>query len=258
MKKNYFFKPLLFLIPITAFALMSLSGGRDGAFSGSPGDSNATCSSCHSGGSFGASVGITTDIPITGYAFNTPYNITVTTSSSASRHGFQLTAERDSDNSKVGSFTAGTGNQVVNGGTHMTHTNPNQNSWSFTWTSPSSDIGPVTLYASSIAANANGGTSGDQVVTTNTGSVSSLGISQSKLLRFDMYPNPSSDIVNIQLPDGTTKASVGLFDYTGRLIRTKEITPSDAQINVSNLSQGMYLIRVTSDRKVGAKQFIKR
>ena len=71
MKKNYIFKTLLFLIPLTAFVLMAVSSGRDGAFSGSPGDSSNNCTSCHSGGNFGASVAIQTEVPGGGYALNT-------------------------------------------------------------------------------------------------------------------------------------------------------------------------------------------
>ena len=39
-----------------------------------------------------------------------------------------------------------------------------------------------------------------------------------------MYPNPVSDVLNIQLPTGTEKAEVGVFDYTGRLVTSKIIS----------------------------------
>ena len=42
MKKHLFFKILLFTIPLSAFVLMSNSGGKTGAYSGSPGDGNVT------------------------------------------------------------------------------------------------------------------------------------------------------------------------------------------------------------------------
>ena len=38
-----------------------------------------------------------------------------------------------------------------------------------------------------------------------------LGISENKLLSFEMYPNPVSDVLNIQLPSGTDKAEVGVL-----------------------------------------------
>jgi hypothetical protein len=85
----------------------------------------------------------------------------------------------------------------------------------------------------------------------------SLGISENKLLSFEMYPNPVSDVLNIQLPTGTEKAEVGVFDYTGKLVTSKTITSNDNSIDVQKLSNGIYLIRVSSDAKIGAQRFIK-
>jgi hypothetical protein len=83
------------------------------------------------------------------------------------------------------------------------------------------------------------------------------GISENKLLSFEMYPNPVSDVLNIQLPTGTEKAEVGVFDYTGRLVTSKIISSNDNTIDVQKLSKGIYLIRVSSDAKIGAQRFIK-
>ena len=85
----------------------------------------------------------------------------------------------------------------------------------------------------------------------------SLGISENKLLSFEMYPNPVSDVLNIQLPTGTEKAEVGVFDISGRLVTSKIISSNDTSIDVQKLSNGIYLIRVSSDAKIGAQRFIK-
>ena len=86
---------------------------------------------------------------------------------------------------------------------------------------------------------------------------STAGISENKLLSFEMYPNPVSDQLSIQLPTGTEKAEVGVFDYTGKLVTSKTITSNDTSIDVQKLSNGIYLIRVSSDAKIGAQRFIK-
>ena len=59
----------------------------------------------------------------------------------------------------------------------------------------------------------------------------SLGISENNLLNFEMYPNPVSDLLNIQLPTGTEKAEVSVFDYTGRLVSSKIISSNDTAID---------------------------
>jgi hypothetical protein len=70
MKNKYLFKLFLLAIPLVSLVFMSTSIGVYGAYSGSPGDGNS-CAFCHSGGNFDASLAITTNIPVTGYEFDT-------------------------------------------------------------------------------------------------------------------------------------------------------------------------------------------
>lgn len=254
MKKNYIFKLTLLLLPITGFILMSNSSGRDDARTGSPGDGGATCAACHSGGNFGATAMITTNIPTTGYLLDTDYTVTLNTTSSSSTHGFQLTAENESD-TKIGSFTAGAGSRVT--GSRITHSFPSgTGDWTFTWRSPSTDEGKVTFYAAVNAANGTGGITGDQVITTQSSSPS-LSISAAKLLKFSMFPNPSPDEITVQLPSGTQRAKAQVYDYTGRLVQSKNITSRDNKVDVRSLSAGMYIVKVAADGKLGAQRFVK-
>ncbi len=259
MKKDYLFKFFLFLIPISAFSLLSFSGGVGGARTGSPGDGGTTCTICHApGADFGASAIITSNIPSTGYDVDTDYSVTVTATSSAPGHGFLLTAERLSDNGKIGQFTAPDSNTLVqDGGSRISHANRNNATWTFTWRSPSTLQGQVRFYASVNAVNNNGSNGGDQVVTAVSDISNALGTNDFQALDFNMFPNPSTDFVNIQLSSGTTQAQAGIYDYRGRLISTKVITETDQQMNVSNLASGIYIIRVSTDTKLGAKRFIK-
>ena len=85
-----------------------------------------------------------------------------------------------------------------------------------------------------------------------------LGISENKLLSFEMYPNPVSDVLNIQLPSGTDKAEVGVYDYTGRLVSSKTISSNDSTLDVQKISKGIYIIRVATNNKIGVQRFIKK
>lgn len=265
MKKNYFFKFILFLIPFSAIVLMSNSTGRVAeGNTGSPGDggNGNTCAKCHSGGSFNGAASITTNIPTSGYALDTDYTITVVlANTNAPRAGYQLTAEKVSDNSKVGSFSSGTNAKVFNSNQHVTHTNPIDHGGSMTvdvvWRSPSTDAGAVKFYAAIAAVNNTGGTGGDNVFTASS-SNSTLGIAKENLLNFVMYPNPSTDFLTIQLPSGSTQANVSVFDLSGRELRSSKITSSINKVDVKDLSTGMYLLRIESEGKIGSKQFIKQ
>jgi hypothetical protein len=263
MKKYSFFKTVLLLIPLSAFVLMSNSGGKTGQYSGSPGDGN-NCTACHSGTSVSESnITITTNIPSTGYAFDTQYDVTITNSAGGSRNGFQVTAEKDSDDSKVGTFSTLNGandTKTVNGNSHITHTDAgnDQNSWSFKWTSPSSDQGKITFYGASVSGNGNKKLTGDQVFIGKSSSTPSLNLSSQKELNFEMFPNPASENIIIQLPSGSENASVAFYDYTGRLALTQTISQINNSINVQNLSSGVYILKVLADDKVGSQKFIKK
>ena len=259
MNKNYLFKLFLLAIPIASFVLMSTSIGAFGAWTGSPGDSGNTCFNCHNvtPGDFNASLAITTTIPVTGYELDTPYDITVTLSETgATDHGFALTAERDDNNSKVGTLTPGENTKLQNDGGNISQSNDiSGNTWTFTWTSPSTDEGGITFYAAGNAANGNEAWDGDQIVTTSLST--SLGIKESRRLEFKMFPNPVIDIINIQLPTENMEAEVGVYDYTGRKVRFKKISPNDHQIDTSDLATGIYIIRVFTAEKVGVETLIK-
>ena len=79
-----------------------------------------------------------------------------------------------------------------------------------------------------------------------------------KEANFEMYPNPSSEKLTIQLPSGTDNATVEFYDYVGRLALSKKITRNDDDINVNNLSTGIYVLKVLSENKIGSQKFIKK
>ena len=153
----------------------AFSIGPPAASTGAPGE--LTCASCHSGppnnGQF------TIEAPAS-YAPGQTVEITVRhTSSDTSRKrwGFQLTA-LTSANEKVGTLqNNGTLSLVDNSGPggsrqyiqhNLAGTFSGQTggaSWTFTWVAPSSNVGPVTLYACGNQANNDGTNGGDQIYT---------------------------------------------------------------------------------------------
>lgn len=77
-------------------------------------------------------------------------------------------------------------------------------------------------------------------------------------LDFDLYPNPGSKKLTIQLPSGSDKATVQFYDLVGRVALTKNITNSNKTIDVINLTSGIYLLKIVSNGKVGSQKFIKQ
>jgi hypothetical protein len=173
MRRLYKFLPIVILPAI--FIFYANSAGSPGGKTGSPGDSNATCTQCHSGTASTVSGWITTNIPSEGYTPGGSYVITATgTHSGVVKFGFELTAET-SAGVKIGTFTISepTRTQLVNINKAVTHTQAgnvptgNTNTWTMNWNAPASNVGQIRFYAAFNAANGNGNNTGDVIYKSN-------------------------------------------------------------------------------------------
>lgn len=74
-----------------------------------------------------------------------------------------------------------------------------------------------------------------------------------------IYPNPTSNLLNINTNGAANIDAVQIVDLNGRQIMTKSFdNVSDAQINVGELSSGMYLINISSGDQTITKKFLKQ
>ncbi|CAM4054707.1 T9SS type A sorting domain-containing protein [Flavobacterium antarcticum] len=74
-----------------------------------------------------------------------------------------------------------------------------------------------------------------------------------------VYPNPATDLLNVATNGSDTINAVQIVDLNGREVFTKSFSNvSDAQINVNDLSAGMYLINIKSGDKSVTKKFLKQ
>jgi hypothetical protein len=73
---------------------------------------------------------------------------------------------------------------------------------------------------------------------------------------FKLYPNPADDIFAIELPNEFETVEVKLFDITGKLVLTKQISQLDNKIDINSLVAGNYIIKVTSDEKTFSTNLI--
>lgn len=70
-----------------------------------------------------------------------------------------------------------------------------------------------------------------------------------------LYPNPTSDFVRISA--GESIDLVQVFDVTGRVVKESSPEKSDFSLNVSNLSKGVYLVKLNSGDKEATTKLIK-
>jgi len=76
-----------------------------------------------------------------------------------------------------------------------------------------------------------------------------------------VYPNPVTDgIFFVELPAGKSSETVKIFDLSGRLVLAQAVALQKNGINISHLSNGMYIVKVFSDegRMTGSSKIVKK
>jgi len=78
-----------------------------------------------------------------------------------------------------------------------------------------------------------------------------------------LYPNPATDVLNVQCTmynEQLNMKDMEVVDVYGKTIRTIVGVNNNSlmQINVSNLSSGIYFLRITTDQGVVTKRFVKK
>ena len=162
--------------PVHAF-----SAGPPAGYTGAPGEEPEACAECHVPPDAGTGK-ISITAPQT-YVPGQTYPITVTHSNADPtrlRWGFELTVLDTASDEKAGELQSINGlTQILdNAGPgsarqYIEHTSAgtfagqqNGASWTFNWTAPAADVGPVTFYAAGNHANNDGNTSGDHIYKT--------------------------------------------------------------------------------------------
>ena len=85
-----------------------------------------------------------------------------------------------------------------------------------------------------------------------------LGISEYVLNEFTISPNPVSDMFSIDLPNQVETATVQLYDVLGKQLFINKISKLNSIVNVRNLNNGIYLVRVSNGNSSQTKRIIKQ
>lgn len=82
-----------------------------------------------------------------------------------------------------------------------------------------------------------------------------VGFDDNPLSSLSVYPNPASDYVTVQLPSGIELQSVAVYDVLGKLVSNEIV---NNQINVSQLTQGVYLLTIQTSAGTVTRKISKR
>jgi len=80
---------------------------------------------------------------------------------------------------------------------------------------------------------------------------------QTSKLHISIYPNPAGNYTRIELPTNINTALVEIFDYAGRKIREwPNLRPGEHRLSLSNISLGLYVVRISSSEMTYSKKLV--
>jgi len=95
-------------------------------------------------------------------------------------------------------------------------------------------------------------------IKSNVSFETSVSIYENKVVDFNLYPNPTKDILNITFGAENITAKLDLMDIYGRIILTKNLINSNKyDIDVRDLPQGYYIISLNTAKGISRQTFIK-
>ncbi len=83
-----------------------------------------------------------------------------------------------------------------------------------------------------------------------------LSVNNLETVNFKAYPNPASSILNLSANNQIN--SLEFYNHIGQLIFTKEVNTNLGQVNVSDLSTGVYVVKANFDDFSGTFKFVKK
>lgn len=81
-------------------------------------------------------------------------------------------------------------------------------------------------------------------------------LSDTEILGLKIYPNPSDGLLNIS--NTAVIDNITITDMNGRVVKNIALEAREGQINISDLSQGIYILNITSDGKSFTKKIVKQ
>lgn len=259
---------LSFVAIATGVALMAtqIQASSNGKSNLTGGAGQSTCANCHGSAGAGGSVALTSDIPAAGYTPGTTYHMTATvTYSGRSCFGIDLIA-LNSSNASTGTITV-TDATYTKTVTSASKVNLEQKmpkptgTFTFDWTAPVAGTGNVTFYFAGLAANGNGTDdssdytyTGNKVVAENLGGTNGIETLQ---VSASVFPNPAASTATVKTAIQAS-ATVNVLDMNGRLMQqTAVANAAQFELNVSDLSAGVYFVQVQGASKTAIARLVK-
>jgi hypothetical protein len=83
-----------------------------------------------------------------------------------------------------------------------------------------------------------------------------LNVNDAEIIGLSAYPNPASDVLNVQTR--TEQTGIAIYNVLGQQVLTQKLTGTNSAINVAGLKTGVYFATVTTDAGQQQIKIVKR
>lgn len=238
--------------------------------SSAPGQSSCASNNCHGGeintGGGNIEILASFDENENVYSDGSLLDISVSINDpDATRFGFQMVA-LDAVGNSVGSFvTNDDPSLAIQFGMDIEFINHNMvpfdnpNTFNFQYQAPDGDVGPITFYATGMAADGLGSPADDDRYSNGVEITwtEPSGIESDLFASTNIFPNPISggQLQITGLP--FEKAEVNIYDLQGKLHQSKRCYQDD-QIDVAALRAGIYMVNIGNDKYQISRKLVVR
>lgn len=89
--------------------------------------------------------------------------------------------------------------------------------------------------------------------------LNAVGINENYLSKeFSIYPNPSSGLFTLRLPNVESNAKVEVYSVVGQQIKSKSISAQKLEIDLSNYDKGIYFVQIQNGSNTIRERVIKQ
>jgi hypothetical protein len=283
---------LIICLPLIAFILASTTllkteGAHPGS-TGGPGDLTCAQTGCHTDAHITQDAVANNTLVFssadTTYYPGQTYTVTIKVKglgfTQCQKFGFEALALRDADSLNIGQFiiTDAARTQLL---THLYNTDsrnstthkgagtpaisPDQNEWSFTWTAPANNVGTITFYYATLAANSDNLQGGDRIFQSSFQIKPNPAIylkEEKNEFGLNVFYNRDNRCAEVNYTmNGKKEVQLTVMDMNGKIIaKGEKKTLSGKQKEIlkmgEDISSGTYFIQLTSDNRTAVKKIM--
>lgn len=86
-----------------------------------------------------------------------------------------------------------------------------------------------------------------------------VGVNETNLSKFTIYPNPTNGLINIEFEKTEIDISLALSNALGQSVLNKQYSSTNSiSLDVTNIPNGVYFLKLELNGNVIAKKFVKK